>query len=54
VDYVGQLSPDGMSVSGIWSLLEWNGTFEMQREPGGKESEEAETATTVPASGMLF
>jgi hypothetical protein len=31
-----------------------NGTFEMQREQGRAETEEAETAATVPASGMLF
>ncbi|TMM46227.1 hypothetical protein [Qipengyuania marisflavi] len=32
VDYVGQLSSDGLSVSGVWSLIEHNGTFEMFRE----------------------
>lgn len=32
VDYVGQLSADGTCISGMWSLLEWNGTFEMIRE----------------------
>lgn len=50
VDYVGQLSPDGLTVSGIWSLLDMNGTFEMYRDAGLAELEEAETAETVPAS----
>lgn len=54
VDYVGQLSSDGLVVSGVWSLLDMNGTFEMHREQGIAEPEEAETAETVPASGMLF
>lgn len=32
VDYVGQLSEDGLTVSGVWSLLDANGTFEMHRD----------------------
>lgn len=54
VDYVGQLSHDGMAVSGVWSLLDMNGTFEMHREERVASMEKAETAQTVPASGMLF
>ncbi len=50
VDYVGRLSPDGMIVTGVWSLLEWNGTFEMHRDAPGGEAQEAETQETVPAS----
>jgi len=34
VDYVGQLSEDGLTITGVWSLLEWNGQFEMTREVG--------------------
>ena len=34
VDYVGQLSEDGLTITGVWSLLEWNGEFEMTREAG--------------------
>ena len=34
VDYVGQLSEDGQRMAGVWSLLEWNGAFEMTREAG--------------------
>ena len=34
VDYVGQLSEDGLMITGVWSLKDWNGTFEMTREAG--------------------
>lgn len=54
VDYVGQMSRDGMTVTGMWSLAEMNGTFEMHREERATETQEAETAETVPASGMPF
>ncbi|MBX7492330.1 hypothetical protein K3163_03820 [Qipengyuania sp. 1NDW9] len=53
VDYVGQISSDGLEVTGVWSLLDMNGTFEMQREQGMAETEEAETAETVPAPAEL-
>ena len=32
VDYVGRLSGDGNRISGVWSLEEVDGTFEMYRE----------------------
>lgn len=32
VDYVGRLSGDGNSISGVWSLASLDGTFEMHRE----------------------
>jgi hypothetical protein len=32
VDYVGRLSPDGNSITGVWSLEATDGTFEMHRE----------------------
>ena len=32
VDYVGQVSGDGNSISGVWSLAETDGFFEMHRE----------------------
>jgi len=34
VDYVGQLSEDGLTITGVWSLKDWNGEFEMTREAG--------------------
>ena len=32
VDYVGRLSNDGNSVTGVWSLENMDGTFEMHRD----------------------
>lgn len=32
IDYVGSLSSDGNSITGVWSLLEFDGRFEMHRE----------------------
>jgi hypothetical protein len=32
VDYVGQLSADGDTITGVWSLAALDGTFEMYRE----------------------
>jgi hypothetical protein len=34
VDYGGQLSEDGLTITGVWSLKDWNGVFEMTREAG--------------------
>lgn len=50
VDYVGQLSEDGLMISGVWSLKEWNGTFEMTREVGLEieVEERAEVEIDVP------
>ena len=48
VDYVGRLSADGNSVSGVWSLADWDGTFEMHREAVWEEAE-AEEAVVVKA-----
>ena len=44
VDYVGRLSGDGNSITGVWSLAETDGTFEMHREAVWEEKagEEAE------------
>ncbi|HLL58815.1 MAG TPA: hypothetical protein VK391_02870 [Allosphingosinicella sp.] len=32
VDYVGRLSGDGNSITGVWSLADFDGSFEMHRE----------------------
>ena len=37
IDYVGQLSEDGNLVTGVWSLAEFDGTFEMRREIAWEE-----------------
>ncbi|HEX8533020.1 MAG TPA: hypothetical protein VF662_02540 [Allosphingosinicella sp.] len=44
VDYVGRLSADGNTISGVWSLEDMDGTFEMYREAvweeqAGREAE---------------
>lgn len=46
VDYVGQLSPDGLTVTGVWSLLDYNGQFEMHRDMLAESSKETETAVS--------
>lgn len=48
VDYVGQLSVDGLSIVGVWSLLEHNGTFEMHRDRAAQATESIEIGETVP------
>ncbi|MEM6267617.1 MAG: hypothetical protein AAF707_08835 [Pseudomonadota bacterium] len=47
VDYVGQLSQDGLSITGVWSLLDWNGEFEMTREAGLEVEQEERTSVEV-------
>ena len=42
VDYVGRLSADGNSITGVWSLAEMDGTFEMHREAVWEEKMGAE------------
>ena len=48
VDYVGQLSADGLSITGIWSLQNMDGTFEMHREAQAVVLEEAEAEIAEP------
>jgi hypothetical protein len=48
VDYVGRLSEDGDLVTGMWSLEELDGTFEMRRERAWEEVVAAEAEATVP------
>ena len=48
VDYVGELSEDGMSITGVWSLLHLNGTFEIHREAGAEWVRAAEVAVAEP------
>ena len=51
VDYVGRLSGDGNSVTGVWSLSDMDGTFEMYREAVWEEvaEEEAAVVPLLPA-----
>ena len=46
VDYVGSLSADGNFAVGIWSLLEFDGSFEMHRQ---FESQTDQSQVTEPA-----
>jgi hypothetical protein len=46
VDYVGSLSDDGNTVTGVWSLLDLDGTFEMRREAASEELAEEEEAVS--------
>lgn len=48
VDYVGQLSADGQSITGVWSLLDLDGTFEMFRESAASEPLEVKEEEAVP------
>ena len=42
VDYVGRLSADGNSITGVWSLAQTDGRFEMHREAVWEERVGAE------------
>ena len=44
VDYVGSLSADGAVIKGVWSLLDWDGTFEMRRDALAEEETSAHDA----------
>ena len=47
VDYVGRVSENGSRITGVWSLLDMNGSFEMTRQA------EAEAATEREAEVVL-
>jgi hypothetical protein len=52
VDYVGSISDDGRKIAGVWSLLEWDGTFEMFRDAVEEADVGArETAELAPEGG---
>lgn len=48
VDYVGQLSADGQAVTGMWSVDDMDGTFEMHRDLKLEELAEVEEAAELP------
>ncbi len=50
VRYVGQLSQDGLSIVGSWTLAGTRGAFEMHRDRAVPEMAEADNADAVPAS----
>ncbi|ANU08493.1 hypothetical protein [Paraurantiacibacter namhicola] len=47
VDYVGQVLEDGARITGVWSLLHMNGTFEMVRRLAKEEAAKAVVAEEV-------
>ena len=47
VDYIGQLSGDGQSITGFWALIEFGGTFEMHREQAIDAPAQASTTEAV-------
>lgn len=53
VDYVGTLSSDGTVIRGVWSLLDWDGTFEMRREPNTSEPVAAQDTARVKEPANL-
>jgi len=48
VDYVGRMSEDGNLVTGVWSLEELDGTFEMHRDIVLEDLVEAEEEQELP------
>ena len=53
IDYVGQLSEDGETVTGVWSNSEMDGTFEMHRERAWEELAVTETAEELPVAAAV-
>ena len=53
VDYVGQLSDDGDSVTGVWSLGALDGTFEMHRDRAWEELAVTESAEELPVAAAI-
>lgn len=47
VDYVGQLVDKGERITGVWSLLDLNGTFEMTRRGSTQAQVEREETAEV-------
>ena len=47
VDYVGQLSADADTITGVWSLMDMNGRFEMRRRLQAAAEETREETAKV-------
>jgi hypothetical protein len=47
VDYVGRLSEDGCTISGVWSVADLDGTFEMSRDATDEEPVAAKAEAEV-------
>ncbi len=48
VDYVGALTANGLVISGVWSLLDLNGTFEMHRDKLSEAEVKVERLEAAP------
>jgi hypothetical protein len=53
VDYVGRMSGDGMSITGVWSLADLDGPFEMFREAVWEEVTGVEAVVEPLSAGKL-
>jgi len=53
IDYVGQLSEDGETITGVWSNADMDGTFEMHRERAWEELASAETSEELPVPAAV-
>jgi hypothetical protein len=51
VDYVGKLSADANSITGMWSLEDLDGAFEMHREAVWEDSEGEEAEVVKLSAG---
>lgn len=52
VDYVGRLSGDGNSITGVWSLEHLDGSFEMHREAAWEEQAGEEAEVVKPSEEL--
>ncbi|GGD56364.1 hypothetical protein GCM10011411_15480 [Aurantiacibacter arachoides] len=50
VDYVGRVTDDGNRITGVWSLRDMNGSFEMIHHAAREEAEEREAAEELTLS----
>lgn len=53
IDYVGRVSEDGKSITGVWSLPHENGTFEMHRGDVSEKEAEQQTEAELPDSELI-
>jgi hypothetical protein len=50
VDYVGGIATDGLTITGVWSLLDWDGKFEMHRDRASCKAAIISTDVVEPVS----
>jgi len=47
IDYVGSLSQDGLMITGVWSMYEMDGTFEMVRDVAVADEKENKVEISI-------